>query len=72
VDWNAITIFQDLSDDFIIKEKNYICFDALRKKRITSKIINNCYDHIPKKKLPYNSLKHKDILPEVKLYYEVN
>jgi len=60
-----------LSEPFIIKMKEYINFDNIDKRKLTFNIINNCYEYIDKE-LIQKKLDNKNILPEVRLYYEVN
>jgi len=51
--------------------KKYINFSNLElsRNKLTLNIINNCYEYI--KDIDRRKLKSKDILPEVKLYYDV-
>jgi len=50
--------------------KKYIDFEDIPLEKLTPNTINNCYDCIDRK-LIQNKLDDKDILPEVRLYYEV-
>jgi len=50
--------------------KKYIIFDNLLSEKLTPSVINNCYEYI-NKDLIKNKLNNKNILPEVRLYYEV-
>jgi len=70
VDWDQISSNQSLSESFIIKMKQYIAFSELPSKKLTTEVINNCYGCI--KHIDKRRLRNKNILPEVKLYFEVN
>jgi len=72
VDWWCISKCQKLSESFVIKMKKYIVFIMLKASninKVTSNIINNCYECI--KEIDKRKLRNKSILPEVRLYYEV-
>jgi len=51
--------------------RKYIDFQNISSKRLTTEIVNTCYQYI-NKELVQNKLANNDILPEVKLYYLIN